>query len=352
MRRRDLLRTAAGTAAVAGLAGCLGLVETRPARGPQPLEDPPDRVYLPTHVEGMVMTGMATAGEVRVALTYSFPHRFWTVTNREVSMTDVSGDDAVHLMAVAFDPDTGVYLPDTGLDVEITRDGELVSEEVIYPMVAQRMGFHYGGNFPLPGDGEYRARVRVAGVTTRRTGSFRDRFADGATATGRFSYSQEARESIQLRTLEDVGSEGAVEPMEMAGIPGPALPAPADLPGETLGTPTSGDAVLATQLLDSPPAGVDGERYLAVSMRTPYNHVPLPMAALSATVARGGETLFDGPLQRTLDPELNYHYGAAVPQLEAGDEVTLSVDTPPQVARHEGYETAFIEMPDATVTVP
>ncbi len=298
------------------------------------------------------MTGTATAGGVRVALTYSFPHRFWTVTNREVSMTDISEDDVVHLMAVAFDPETGVYLPDTGLNVEITQDGDLVSQEVIYPMVAQRMGFHYGGNFPLPGDGEYQARVRVAGVTTRRTGSFRDRFAEGGTATGRFSYSQEARESIQFRTLEDVGSAGAVEPMEMAGIPGPALPMPADLPGKTLGTPTSGDAVLATQLLEAPPVGVDGERYLAVSMRTPYNWVPLPMAALSATVTRDGETVFEGPLVRTLDPELNYHYGAAVPPLASGDEVTISVDTPPQVARHEGYESAFLEMPNVAVSAP
>jgi uncharacterized protein involved in high-affinity Fe2+ transport len=350
MRRRDLLR-GAGVAGLAGLAGCLGLVETRAARAPEPLEDPPNRVYRPTHVEGMVREGQATAGDVRVAVTYSFPHRFWTVTNREVSMTDIDEADSVHLMTVAFDKQTGVYLPDTGLTVELTREDELVSQEVIYPMVAQRMGFHYGGNFPLPGDGTYTARVQVGGVGTRRTGAFRDRFTEPATGTARFSFSEADREAIQFRTLDDAGSPGAVEPMEMAGIPEPRLPAPADLPGETLGTPTSGDAVLATQLLD-PPAGIEGERYLAVSARTPYNRVPLPMAALEATVSRGSETAFEGPLRPTLDPALQYHYGAAVPALSAGDEIRLRVNTPPQVARHEGYETAFLEMPDATVTVP
>jgi hypothetical protein len=190
-------------------------------------------------------------------------------------------------------------------------------------------------------------------VSTRRTGGFRDRFAEPATGTARFSFSEADREAIQLRTLEDAGSPGAVEPMEMAGVPEPRLPEPADLPGEPLGAPTSGDAVLATRLLD-PPAGVEGagERYLAVSMRTPYNRIPLPMAALEATVSRGSETVFEGPLRPTLDPELQYHYGAAVPALSSGDEIELRVRTPPQVARHEGYETAFLEMPDATVTVP
>ncbi|MFB6297607.1 MAG: hypothetical protein ABEH56_03715, partial [Salinirussus sp.] len=55
---------------------------------------------------------------------------------------------------------------------------------------------------------------------------------------------------------------------------------------------------------------------------------------------RGGETVFDGRLTRTLDPDLGYHYGAVVGS-EPGDELTLSVLTQPQTARHEGYETAF-----------
>jgi hypothetical protein len=60
--------------------------------------------------------------------------------------------------------------------------------------------------------------------------------------------------------------------------------------------------------------------------------------------------VYDDTLTRTLDPDLGFHYGAPV-ALESGDEVTLSVSTPPQVARHEGYERAFLEMPDVTLTV-
>jgi len=57
-------------------------------------------------------------------------------------------------------------------------------------------------------------------------------------------------------------------------------------------------------------------------------------------------------LTRTLDPELGYHYGAALPEsLASGDELTLTVDTPPQLARHEGYERAFLQMDPAAITV-
>jgi len=95
----------------------------------------------------------------------------------------------------------------------------------------------------------------------------------------------------------------------------------------------------------------EGESYLAVSPRTPYNRYPLPFMSLSATLTRDGETVSDHALDPALDPDLGYHYGAPIPALETGDEVALSVGVPPQVSRHEGYERAFLGMPDVTVTV-
>jgi hypothetical protein len=91
--------------------------------------------------------------------------------------------------------------------------------------------------------------------------------------------------------------------------------------------------------------------YLAVSARTPYNRMVIPAMGLEGTLTRDGETVFDGTLQRTLDPDLRYHYGATVEGVESGDELELRVTTPPQVARHEGYETAFVEMPATTLTL-
>ncbi|ELK49239.1 Tat (twin-arginine translocation) pathway signal sequence domain-containing protein, partial [Haloferax sp. BAB-2207] len=70
----------------------------------------------------------------------------------------------------------------------------------------------------------------------------------------------------------------------------------------------------------------------------------VPRLGLTATVESGGSTRFDGRLEPGLDADLGFHYGASVPGL-AGDDATadLAVNVPPQVARHEGYETAFLE---------
>jgi hypothetical protein len=66
--------------------------------------------------------------------------------------------------------------------------------------------------------------------------------------------------------------------------------------------------------------------------------------------------VYDGSFDRTLDPDIGYHYGAVVDGVESGDSLTLSVDVQPQTARHEGYETAFGGlmggMPDVTIGVP
>jgi hypothetical protein len=68
---------------------------------------------------------------------------------------------------------------------------------------------------------------------------------------------------------------------------------------------------------------------------------------VKATVTRDGATVFEGPVERTLDPDLYYHYGAAIDRgLQSDDDVELAVTTPPQVARHEGYERAFLQMDD------
>ena len=37
--------------------------------------------------------------------------------------------------------------------------------------------------------------------------------------------------------------------------------------------------------------------------------------------------------------------------IEFGDAVSIAVDTPSHASRHEGYETAFIEMPLVEFTV-
>ncbi|GAB6862602.1 hypothetical protein ACFR97_06775 [Haloplanus litoreus] len=358
MKRRDLLRTGLSLSGSLTLAGCSSLVETRAAGVPPVPENRPDAIYFPSHVEGMAMSGTATSGDFAMGLMYSYPHRFWNVNGETVSLTEIDADDAVHLMASVWDPETETILPDTGLSAEIYRDGSLVSQEAIYPMLSQPMGFHYGANFALDGEGTYEVRLSAGAVSTRLTGAFEGRFADPTTVEIPFEYSEAAKEEIAFRTLDEkVATPGAVDPMSMEMLPTSFAPAESDLPGRVLGSETSNDARLVVTALESPPAGIDADgTYLAVSARTRYNRMVIPAMGLSGHLARDGGTVYDGTFERTLDRDLGYHYGAVVDDVVPGDELTLSVDVQPQTARHEGYETAFGGlmggMPDVTVEVP
>ena len=141
--------------------------------------------------------------------------------------------------------------------------------------------------------------------------------------------------------------------MEMDMMPLSTAPAAGSLPGRTLGrTKTTDDIVfVATAISDAADFDVNGSTYLAVSARTPYNQYILPAMSLSETLTRNGQRVFDGPLTPTLDPELNYHYGTGIDTVQTGDVFELSIETPPQAARHEGYETAFLQTATTRITV-
>jgi hypothetical protein len=351
VRRRDVLRAATG--GLAAVAGCLGGFETQSAwRDPPLVEDRPDAVYVPAVTEGMKMYGAATAGPYGVALSYSYPHRFWSMTGTERTKTVVESDDSLHLMASLWDRDSGQVLPlDAGVTIEIARDGSLISQEVAYPMLSQRMGFHYGSNYALDGEGDYEATVQVGGVSLRRTGAFDGRFESVESVTVPFTFDTDSLYDVPFERLGDrAGTRGALKPMEM-DFPLGRAPATADLPGSVLGVLESGDARLRVGVVrDTDRFDADGDSYLYVAARTPHNGFVVPMMGLSARVLRDGRERFAADLVRTLDPDLGYHYGAVCDGIEAGDQVAVSVEVPPQVARHDGYETAFVSMPTRRLT--
>ncbi|TSD08527.1 hypothetical protein DP107_19500 [Haloglomus irregulare] len=357
MNRRALLQAGAALTGSAALAGCTGLFETQSVGQPPVSEDRPNGVYIPSHVEGMKMSGMTTQGDYAFGLMYSYAHRFWNVNGDSVSLTEIADEDDVHLMASVWDPETMTVLPETGLSVEIHQGDSLVSQEAIYPMLSQPMGFHYGANFGLNGDGEYTVKLSVGAVTTRRTGAFQGRFSEPTTVEIPFEYSQQAKEEIMFKRMEDeTATPGAVDPMEMEMMPDSLAPSESDLPGTAIGSGMSNDAKFVVTVLKTPPAGIDGDgQYVAVSARSRYNRMILPAMGLEGTLSRGSETVYEGEFTRTLDPNLNYHYGAVVDGVESGDELSLRVTVQPQTARHEGYETAFSGlmggMDDVTITV-
>jgi hypothetical protein len=265
----------------------------------------------------------------------------------------IRSEDTLHLMASVWYPETETYVTDASPTIEVAKDGEtVVNSNSPWAMLSQPMGFHFGDNVALDGEGTYTVSVETAAPSTRRAGTL-----GGVGEQGTFEFEME----YSLRSLKEIpvnrfpdrkGNRGAVGPMNME-MPLSFAPDPESMPGRTVGSGTSGDASVVVQELSDATqfGGSESQSYLAVSPRTPHHRYVMPGMSLDATVQRGGETVFDGQLTKTLDPDLNFHYGTPVDTLESGDEVTVEFVSTPQVARHEGYETAFLEMPAVATTV-
>lgn len=368
MNRRRVLYTGAAIGAAPFSAGCLGDDEDEPANESESdddstdgdddagfeamprVDDPPEAVYLPAHRDGTVMLETETAGEFAITPMLSIPHFFWIMPGPE--RVDPPSGDSVHLMVAVWEPETEVVLPvDTGLTIEVSKGGSPVSNRAPWPMLSQGMGFHFGDNYEIDGNGRYTVTVTVNAMSdVRLNGEFAGRFDERATATVEFELDDETRQElvdrIELFDEDRWGSRDAVPPMGGHDgdreMPYSSVPPAEDLPGRLLGDPSHDDAVYATTLLTPGSRFVDGdEHYLAVSSRTPYNRCVVPQQALSLRVERGSETVAETTLRESLDHELHYYYGAPIDDLRAGDEVIVSIDTPSQASRHQGYETAF-----------
>lgn len=338
----------------AGLAGCQGLFETQSVDQPALVEDRPDAVYVPTHTEGMYMVGRAELGRLRMALSYSFSHPMWLADGDELTHVPIEDADDAHLMVNVWDEETGMVIPASNPTLTIRKDGDPVIEgRSMWRMLSQRMGIHFGDNVALTGDGTYAVTVQYGPVETRKTGVFQGAFEEQFEEIFTMEFNQSTLENLPYENLPDrQGQEDAVDPMQMGSLPVPQLRPAEDMPG-TIGTQgTSADAVFVARVLEERPEGIEGSGpYLYVSARTPYHQYPLSNFSLDATLGRDGESVFEGQLTATLSPTLDYHYGAAVEGAEAGDSLTITPLLPPQVSRHEGYETAFLDFSPLELTL-
>ena len=399
--RRGLLCGCVGAGALA-LAGCLegdstDAVEGNGDEGEETIgedgmpafpeiENPPDVVYRPTHREEMVMLEPVEAGPYLFGPMLTYPHPFWLTQGRDVQRVDPSASDDVHLMVTAWDRETGLVVPlDSSPVFELFSDGESIAEERPWLMISQQMGFHFGDNVALGEDGTYRVEGRISPLSVRRTGAFAGRFDDAVSFSFEFELGDELRNlvtDIEYFPEEEWGEPGALEPMDHGGhghddhehgdhterdhhddhehgdhtegdhhddhdhgehhaIPYSALPPADELPGTHQASLESGDAVFEVTLLESGSRFVDDDSwYLGVSPRSPYNRCVLPLMDLEAVV--DGEP---HQLVETMDDALHHHYGTALEGDPDGASLELEVITPPQVTRHQGYETAFLEMP-------
>ncbi|WP_459822276.1 DUF7350 domain-containing protein [Halorubrum luteum] len=391
LSRRRLLSASATAFATVGIAGCsddegmsAGDADASDAEEPDAgadvdpddvlpdlprVENPPDAVYVPTHREAMVHLPTERAGEYAVTPMLTYPHRFWLVTGDRTEEVVPESARGVHLMFTPWDPETGTVLPvDAGAQIRVRHEGDVIDQRAPWPMISQSMGFHFGDNVPLPEDGTYTVEVDLTSVPTRTTGAFDGRFEAGGTATFEFEYAETLRQGL----IDDVhyfdealwGERGAIDPMDHGEhdghdedgenhhhdeememmMPFSRLPEAQSYPGVGLGEPRTGDARVVVRYLQESRL-VGGDDYLFVSPRTPYNRVPLADTAIAVDGA------VSGALEQTLDDELGLHYGIAA-SLAPGDTVEVVFESPPQVSRHAGYETAFLDMPPVEVTVP
>ncbi len=278
----------------------------------------------------------------------TYPHRFWTVTGTRTERVDMQYNDSIHLMAAVWDTETETPIHfGSGVRYDIRQDGTTVAERVFWPMLSQQMGMHFGDNIVLPNDGQYTVHVEIGPMNVNRVGSFTGRFGSSATVEMEYLFKRPYQNSITNRILgEQAGNPGAVDPMNM-DIPLSTAPAPTDLPGRMLGEESSGDVIFVATASNS-----GNGYYLTVSPRTKYNNYVLPMMSVSGQLVRDGGTVFEGPLQSAIGPVRNYHYGATVDAIKTGDTLIISIDAPPQVSRHEGYETAFLDISEARIDVP
>lgn len=356
MQRRVALRSGAALFCGVSLTGCLDALATESAWRNLVI-DRPEAVYVPPKVDEMTLWGTASTADYALSLSATRPHRFWTVTGTETNQIAMREAHSVHLMVSVRGPEFERYVP-AAVRLSLDRGDERLLDRTLWPMLSQRMGPHHGGNVALPESGRYTAAVQVVPESVRRSGSTESDFEPTTHDIG-FEYDPAAIDALDRTILpkDRRGRPGAVEPMghgradlghhdhdgrDEIDLLVPIAPPTAAF-SDPLGTERVGDCPVVVAVVDG--------TYLVASVRTPYNGFPVPMASLSARIDRGSTTetmaLFEAS-----DPDVGHHYGAPVDPLASGDRVTIAVETPSQMARHEGYETALFERGRFTLRVP
>ncbi|MEM4780326.1 MAG: iron transporter [Halalkalicoccus sp.] len=371
MRRRDALCSGLalfGGLGGASLSGCLDALGSQSAWRDL-VVDRPEEIYVPSKTDGMTVWAGTESDEYALALSATRPHRFWTVTGRETNQIAMRDAHSVHLMVSLWDPDSKRWLP-AEVRLSIERDGERVIDRTLWPMCSQRMGVHYGDNIALPEPGRYDATVRVIPQGIEYRGGFAGGFEPAAFDLA-FAYDPEEIETLDLTILEDDrrGRPGAVEPMahdhrghdhrddedgdggdDQTDHGGHDHPPVSTVPPPDAFPRVLGDRIVGDYRTIVALAG-DGGRYLLVSPRTRYNGFPLPSCSVSTAVERDDGRSERIALAAATHPTFGHHYGASV-DTPSGAELTIEVESPPQFARHEGYETAFFDLPSFSLRVP
>jgi hypothetical protein len=344
MIRRKFL-TGLGAGSISAIAGC---VSSLTATG-----EPPDGAYIPSHMDMMEMIGMQKAGRLMISLSYTSPHEFFVVTGSRKNKTEIQEGDTMHLMALVHDMKTGVIAPQVEPTISISKNGQQVVSNQPWPMLSQPMGYHFGDNVNASGEATYRFDVTVNAARSVLPDDLSDVFTKQSVTFEKTFDPASASDLGVNQTGDKARTKGALSPMDMEMMSIPQQPAYGDIPLQLTEPQYTDDVAVAVGRHDDPIAlGFDeGESALVAATQTRYNRYPLGFMGLEATVSRDGSEVYSGELTSAVHGDIGHYYGAWTPMLEPGDSVDIEFVTPPQVARHIGYETAFFELEPLSFTL-
>jgi Fe2+ transport protein len=123
----------AGSARLSGMTGTSSM--------PMPM---PIRILSRTVWQGM-----------RIEVRSMAPANFVIFSGSSERMVRVTKKDTIHLMVMLSDAGTGMRIPYASVWATIRKQGRIVFDERLWPMLARFMGSHYGNNVALPGNGTY-----------------------------------------------------------------------------------------------------------------------------------------------------------------------------------------------------
>lgn len=324
------------------IAGC---VQSRSPYAPPMVEDRPEGVYVPSHYEEMRLVGIDESGPYTAGLSYSYPHRFWLVSGRDRTKVPIRPTDSVHLMVTIWDTESGQVISGVDPVVSIEDDSSDVDSRVLWPMLSQRSSFHYGDNVQFDGEGTYRIDVEIAEPALHLVSDVGTRLETAASFSFEFPWRETELDELSVHSISEnrQGTEGALSPRRDGPVP--VTRVPTTLPGDPIGTGTVGEVAIDASLVSGDPGGST----LVVTTRTPYNRFLIPMLCVEARTSSD-----DAPvgLLPALDSRLGIHYRGPLREPTTPDWIEVSVRTPTQIARHEGYETAFFAEGSHRFSVP
>jgi uncharacterized protein involved in high-affinity Fe2+ transport len=110
----------------------------------------------------MVPVGQSTWEGMKIAARTSAPATFILLNGSKQQMVMPTAKDSFHLMVLTSDSATGYPIPYSSVWATISKDGKVVFDERLWPMVSRYMGPHYGNNVALPTAGVYKLTLLVS----------------------------------------------------------------------------------------------------------------------------------------------------------------------------------------------